>query len=104
MREWLEHFGDETDANGNAAISSSQLSLLSSIVQAGEFVGALSAGFIGNRYGRRGGLLAASFFVTIGCVTTLHCMMLRQTFDGNSRLRLFKWSPYLTAPTSLAAV
>lgn len=68
MDEWLEHFGDTTDANGNPDISSSQLSLLSSIVQVGEFVGALVAGFIGNQFGRRGGLIAASICVSVGAI------------------------------------
>lgn len=68
MDEWLEHFGDTTDANGNPAISSSQLSLLSSIVQVGEFVGALVAGFVGNQFGRRGGLVAASICVSVGAI------------------------------------
>lgn len=71
MREWLEHFGDEVDANGDPAISSSQLSLLSSIVQVGEFVGALVAGFIGGRFGRRGGLIAASICVSVGAIVQM---------------------------------
>lgn len=104
MREWLEHFGDEVDADGNAAISSSQLSLLSSIVQVGEFVGALSAGFIGGRFGRRGGLVAASICVSVG--GSHHCLQLLSGCPAHSQVfqaALFKWLLKVTETTGWEA-
>lgn len=54
--------------NGAYDISGSQQSLLASIVQAGEFVGALTASFIGDYSGRKGAFVAACAFVTIGVI------------------------------------
>jgi len=59
MPSFLRAYGDTVDASGNPQVTSTTLSLLSSIVQAGELVGSLSAAFIGGYVGRKGGLVAA---------------------------------------------
>lgn len=71
MPTFLRAYGDTVDANGNPQLTSGTLSLLSSIVQVGELVGSLSAAIIGGYLGRRGGLVAACIFVTLGSIIQL---------------------------------
>ena len=71
MPEFLRGFGDIRDANGEPALSSGKTSLLASIVQVGELVGSLTAGFVGAGFGRRGTLLSACGLVTLGAVVQL---------------------------------
>lgn len=59
------------NAKGEYAISSADQSLLASIVQAGELVGSLAAGFIGQATGRKGAFLAASALVCLGTILQL---------------------------------
>ncbi|KZP26508.1 general substrate transporter [Athelia psychrophila] len=72
MPAFLERFGD-TVTNGRPALKSGTLSLLSSIVQVGELLGSLTATVIGGVGGRRGGLMAACTFVSIGTIVQLAC-------------------------------
>lgn len=72
MDSFLQRFGD-TVTNGSPALKSGTLSLLSSIVQVGELLGSLTATVIGGVGGRRGGLLAACTFVSIGAIIQLAC-------------------------------
>lgn len=69
MKTFVRDYGVET--NGVYAITTSDESLLTSIVQAGEFCGALLAGPIGDWGGRRAGFFTACFFVTLGVVLQL---------------------------------
>ena len=71
MPEFLRGFGDIRDANGDPALSSGKTSLLASIVQVGELVGSLTAGFVGASFGRRGTLCTACALVTIGAIIQL---------------------------------
>ncbi|PWZ00804.1 general substrate transporter [Testicularia cyperi] len=59
------------DAEGNYDISSSDKSLLASIVQAGEVVGSLIAAPLGDYVGRRGGFFGACALITIGVILQL---------------------------------
>lgn len=70
MQAFLQRFGD-TVTNGSPALKSGTLSLLSSIVQVGELLGSLTATVIGGVGGRRGGLMAACAFVSLGAIIQL---------------------------------
>lgn len=70
MDGFLRRFGDEV-SNGKLGLKSGTLSLLSSIVQVGELVGSLTATVIGGVGGRRGGLVAACIFVSLGAIIQL---------------------------------
>ena len=70
MNAFLKRFGD-TVSNGSPALKSGTLSLLSSIVQVGELLGSLTATIIGGVGGRRGGLIAACAFVSLGAIIQL---------------------------------
>ncbi|KAF7980338.1 hypothetical protein HWV62_38765 [Athelia sp. TMB] len=72
MPAFLARFGD-TVVDGAPALKSGTLSLLSSIVQVGELLGSLTATVIGGVGGRRGGLIAACAFVSIGAIIQLAC-------------------------------
>ena len=54
MKRFKEDFG--TLQNGVKVITASNQSLFASIVQVGEIIGSLGAGFIGDRRGRKGAL------------------------------------------------
>lgn len=74
MDKFKQDFGnDHVQADGSIErnISSSQESVLTSIVQAGEVVGSLLAGPIGDWGGRKAGFLFACAFVTVGVILQL---------------------------------
>ena len=70
MRGFLRDFGTR-QANGTYTLRSSYTSLFASIVQAGEFFGALAAGFIGDFSGRKGAIRVAIAVVAVGAVLQL---------------------------------
>ncbi|KAK4705131.1 MFS transporter, SP family, sugar:H+ symporter, partial [Phenoliferia sp. Uapishka_3] len=70
MDTFKRDFGTLTSA-GTYVIDAKYQSLFASIVQAGEFVGALAAGFIGNRSGRKGAMLVAISVVAFGAILQL---------------------------------
>ncbi len=49
-------------------LSGSRRSLLTSLVQAGEVVGCLMAGFVGNKFGRKGVFATAAGCVALGAL------------------------------------
>lgn len=65
MDKFKEDYG-QRNADGVFEFPSAQRSYSTSIVQAGEFVGALCAGFVGDWFGRRGTFHAAVFCLTLG--------------------------------------
>ncbi|KAL1699970.1 general substrate transporter [Schizophyllum commune] len=67
MEKFKHDFG-ERQSDGTYDITSTIRSVTTSIVQAGEVVGALFAGPIGDWGGRRAGILAACMLVTLGVV------------------------------------
>jgi MFS transporter, SP family, sugar:H+ symporter len=69
MDQFVEHYGSYDSATGNNIITASTQSLVTSIINSGEFVGALTASLISDHTGLRGGLLIATVTVAIG--TTL---------------------------------
>ncbi len=70
MKKFKLDFG-QRQADGSYTISSSYQSLFASIVQVGEVIGSLSAGFIGDASGRKGAMVACIILVTIGAVLQL---------------------------------
>lgn len=67
MNKFKQDYGS-LQPDGTVNVSSSQKSILASAVQIGEFFGSLTASFIGDKFGRRGGFLAACAYVTIGVI------------------------------------
>ncbi|KAE8249445.1 hypothetical protein A4X13_0g5207 [Tilletia indica] len=70
MKRFLEDFGS-LQPNGRIDVTSSQRSLLASIVQAGEVVGSLAAAPIGDFFGRRGVYFGACSQVVLGAIIQL---------------------------------
>jgi SP family sugar:H+ symporter-like MFS transporter len=68
MDYWVNIFATDTNAAGHKYINSSQQALIVSILSVGTFVGALIAAPIGDRIGRRWGILVACFVFNAGVV------------------------------------
>ncbi|UZJ52765.1 hypothetical protein CBS101457_002085 [Exobasidium rhododendri] len=74
MDKFKQDFGQsirQPDGTFITDITSSQRSIVTSIIQAGEFCGALFAGPIGDWFGRRGAFFGAIFFLTVGTILQL---------------------------------
>ncbi|KAJ3574621.1 hypothetical protein NP233_g1641 [Leucocoprinus birnbaumii] len=65
MPDFIRRFGEQ-DSNGNFFLSSSRSSIITSLLSAGTFVGALAQAFTSDRFGRRGSILIWSAIFTIG--------------------------------------
>ncbi|KAF9486548.1 sugar transporter [Pholiota conissans] len=65
MPDFIRRFG-EVDSNGNFFLSSSRQSIITSLLSAGTFVGALAQAFTSDRFGRRGSILIWSAIFTVG--------------------------------------
>ncbi|KAF8603793.1 general substrate transporter [Ceratobasidium sp. AG-I] len=65
MEDWLKTFGNET-ATSTYAITTTQESLVVSILSAGTFFGALLAAPMGDFLGRKWGIVAASLVFSVG--------------------------------------
>ncbi|KAJ3558801.1 hypothetical protein NM688_g710 [Phlebia brevispora] len=65
MPDFQRRFG-QIDSNGNPFLSSSRQSIITSLLSAGTFVGALGQAFTSDRFGRRGSILIWSGIFTIG--------------------------------------
>ncbi|KAH8154043.1 uncharacterized protein LAJ45_01810 [Morchella importuna] len=66
MDYFQNEFGTERNSEGNLALTSSQTSLVVSILSAGTFFGALTASPVGDMLGRRMGLIAACGVFSVG--------------------------------------
>ena len=71
MDSFSRIYGRWDAAKATYVVSSSTESLVASIINAGEFVGAVSAFLVSNRVGLRGGLFVSSAFVCVGAVFQL---------------------------------
>ncbi|QRV98553.1 Sugar (and other) transporter [Ceratobasidium sp. AG-Ba] len=69
MNRFKQDFG--AVVNGEKIITAGNQSLFASIVQVGEIIGSLSAGFIGDFRGRKGALFMVCAIVTVGTVLQL---------------------------------
>ncbi|TEB04014.1 sugar transporter [Coprinellus micaceus] len=65
MPDFIRRFG-EIDENGEYYLSSSRQSIITSLLSAGTFVGALAQAFTSDRFGRRGSILIWSAIFTAG--------------------------------------
>ncbi|TFK65443.1 sugar transporter [Pluteus cervinus] len=67
MPDFIDRFG-EFDAEGQKFLSSSRQSIITSLLSAGTFVGALAQAFTSDRFGRRGSILIWAGIFTVGVV------------------------------------
>ncbi|KAI0049845.1 sugar transporter [Auriscalpium vulgare] len=67
MPDFIRRFG-EIDSNGEYFLSSSRQSIITSLLSAGTFVGALAQALTADRYGRRGSIVIWSAIFTVGVV------------------------------------
>jgi SP family sugar:H+ symporter-like MFS transporter len=70
MKDWLCTFG-EVAADGTCSITSGQESLVVSILSAGTFFGALAGAPIGDRLGRRWGIIIGVLVFFVGVILQL---------------------------------
>ena len=78
MDYWIDAMATTTDAEGNPVVTTTQTSLVVSLLSAGTFVGALLAGPAGDYLGRRLGLVASCvvFMVGVALQTAAHALPL----------------------------
>lgn len=69
MTPFIDHFGTFDAATGEYVLTASRESLVTSIIQVGEFIGAGTAWLVADKLGRKGGLYLTSACVIVG--TTL---------------------------------
>ncbi|KAJ2924765.1 hypothetical protein H1R20_g12329, partial [Candolleomyces eurysporus] len=79
MPDFIRRFG-EINADGEYFLSSSRQSIITSLLSAGTFVGALAQAFTSDRWGRRGSILFWSAIFTVGVVI--------QTATGHSMAQI----------------
>ncbi|KAI0370093.1 general substrate transporter [Pilatotrama ljubarskyi] len=65
MPDFIERFGT-VDGSGTAVLSPGRQSIITSLLSAGTFVGALAQAFTSDRFGRRGSILIWSGIFTVG--------------------------------------
>ncbi|KAJ7583602.1 general substrate transporter [Mycena floridula] len=68
MPDFIDHFGQPLGPNGAMVLTSSRQSIITSLLSAGTFVGALAQAFTSDRFGRRGSILIWSGIFTVGVV------------------------------------
>jgi len=66
MDAWIKTMATHTDANGDPVVTTGEISLVVSILSAGTFLGALLSGPLGDRLGRRWGLIVSCFVFCVG--------------------------------------
>lgn len=66
MQKFKNHYGDHKDADGNWALASSFQSVTASAIYIGDLFGALSAGPINERYGRKAVFWIGSVCILLG--------------------------------------
>lgn len=78
MPYWIEAMATTTDENDEPVVTTSQVSLVVSILSAGTFFGALLAGPAGNIFGRRWGIIVSCgvFNVGVALQTAAHALPL----------------------------
>ncbi|KAJ7726395.1 general substrate transporter [Mycena metata] len=66
MPDFIDRFGQFDAATGQMVLTSSRQSIITSLLSAGTFVGALAQAFTSDRFGRRGSILMWSGMFTLG--------------------------------------
>ncbi|KAH9923154.1 general substrate transporter [Epithele typhae] len=77
MPDFVQRFGEQ-NADGTFILSSSRQSIITSLLSAGTFVGALGQAFTSDRFGRRGSILIWSAIFTAGVAiqtATVHSLV-----------------------------
>ncbi|EAU83517.1 sugar transporter [Coprinopsis cinerea okayama7 len=67
MPDFIRRFGEQAD-DGTYFLSSSRTSIITSLLSAGTFVGAIAQAFTSDRFGRRASILSWSGIFTIGVI------------------------------------
>ena len=68
MTLFINKYGNVTSSAGVVSFSPTLLAVLTSIIQVGDLIGALSAGVVGHYFGRKGGLFTASILACIAVI------------------------------------
>ena len=68
MPSFIEGYGTYDAATDKFILSAGKQSLATSIINAGEFLGAISSYFIGSKIGRKGRLFLSSACVAVGVI------------------------------------
>ncbi|CZR63733.1 related to MFS monosaccharide transporter [Phialocephala subalpina] len=68
MPKFLKDYGSLDPTTGTYIVSAGKQSLVTSIINAGEFLGAVSSYYIGSKIGRKGGLYVSSVCVVLGVI------------------------------------
>jgi MFS transporter, SP family, sugar:H+ symporter len=68
LQPFLKVYGHFDPATNKYMLSSKVLSVVTSIINAGEFVGACSSFYLGDKLGLKKGLYISTFFVVVGVV------------------------------------
>ncbi|KAG8852123.1 hypothetical protein FRB96_008924 [Tulasnella sp. 330] len=66
MPDFIERFGQPLGANGSMVLTSSRQSIITSLLSAGTFVGALAQAFTSDRFGRKGSIIIWASIFTVG--------------------------------------
>ncbi|KAF8204226.1 general substrate transporter [Mycena galopus ATCC 62051] len=66
MPDFIDRFGLPTGPGGSMVLDASRQSIITSLLSAGTFIGALAQAFTSDRFGRRGSILIWSGIFTIG--------------------------------------
>ncbi|KAF8531542.1 general substrate transporter [Gautieria morchelliformis] len=66
MKDFNNRFGDLINPDGTRTLSASRQSIITSLLSAGTFVGALAQALTSDRFGRRGSILTWSCVFTVG--------------------------------------
>ncbi|KIJ53995.1 hypothetical protein M422DRAFT_24987 [Sphaerobolus stellatus SS14] len=66
MEDFNNRFGDILNSDGTRTLSANRQSIITSLLSAGTFVGALGQAFTSDRFGRKGSILIWSIIFTIG--------------------------------------
>jgi MFS family permease len=79
MADFARDYGDKT-GDGTFALTTTFLAASASIIYAGEFTGALLAGPINDRFGRRAVFLSASLSIIVGAVIQVNAYGIHGVF------------------------
>lgn len=83
MAPFIRNFGGVLDpTTGKLALTASRESLVTSIIQVGELLGAASAWFVADKIGRKGGLYLTSTCVVIGTTLQISSNMVGTLIAG----------------------
>lgn len=91
MQPFLKIFGHLDPVKGVYVLSAERQSLTTSIINAGEFVGAISSFVIGERLGPRSGLFVSSAAVIIGTLIQVLAPNVGALIAGRLILGRLRW-------------